>query len=155
MMLASGTRTFSNFTSACLSAAIVLSCVCVMPAVFALTMTSSMPSSPFVPGLRPTTVKKSATFASRTNSFVPLSTRSLAVFLHFERDALGVEASGRLGVGERPDRLAAGDLRQGVALLLLRAAFEHGQHTADDCVEMNGPGTSARPNSSMRTMRSR
>ncbi len=76
MTFAFGTRTFSNFTSACLSAAMVLSCVWLMPDAFASTITSVMPSSPFVPGLRPTTVKNSATLASRTKSLVPFSTTS-------------------------------------------------------------------------------
>ena len=131
MMLAFGTRTFSNFTSACLSAAIVLSCVWLIPGVSSVDDDELDAVVTLRPGWRPTTVMIVGNVRVAHEELRAVEDDVVAVVLDLQRDALRIEPRRRLRVRERPDGLAAGDLRQRVLLLLVGAALEQRQHAAD------------------------
>ena len=66
--------------------------------------------------VRAATMIRSAVWPSSTNIFVPLSTQPSPVLRGLHGDAALVPLAGRLGEGERGDRLAGGDAGQEVLL---------------------------------------
>ena len=126
-----------------------------MPALVASTATRVMPSSALAPFfVRTATSMKSATWASRTNSFVPLSTSlSPSTFASICTPSASKRAEGSVIASVQ---ISSPEAIFGRCSFFWASVPQPISGIAPPtCVDRKGPGTRARPNSSVRMTRSR